>query len=81
MGSMEGIEAKTSMHFAIYITYHVKRQTPILLHENVTGFVTNRMAEICAAHGYKHNSLKTHPMDIGVHIGRPRRHLTRILRS
>ena len=73
MGSGKGSEDDCVLLFCIYLCHQFKMKVPLLVHENVTGFISTRMADLCAENGYKHMSVKVNPSDLGIPVGRPRR--------
>ena len=46
-----------------------------MLHENVLGFETTSMRDFAEEMGYEHVAFSTKPMDVGMHVGRPRKYL------
>lgn len=73
LGNLDKNEDLNARLLIIYMVFHFKRKTPIVLHENVAGFVAESMSDLAAAHGYAHVKFRCRPMDVGVHVGRPRR--------
>lgn len=73
LGNMQKTEDENARLLVIYMVYQFKKKTPIVLHENVVGFVSTVMIEEAAKHGYDHHDIRRKPMDVGVHVGRPRR--------
>lgn len=76
MGAQEGSESLNGRLLIIYMIYHFKRRTPILIHENVPGFEASKMADVAAGYGYGCITISCRPMDVGFHVGRPRRQPT-----
>lgn len=76
MGKMDKDESKNCQLLVIYMLYHLKRKTVLLIHENVPGFVSALIQDTAMDFGYGHVQVRCKPMDVGVHIGRPRKQLS-----
>ena len=59
----------------IYMVCCFKQGVPIVLHENVLGFETTSMRDFAEEMGYEHVAFSTKPMDVGMHVERPRKYL------
>ena len=53
-GHLQKNEGPANKLFLLWICWHGKHQTPILLHENVVGFLSDYLKEKAEAFGYKH---------------------------
>ena len=73
MGTMEGGESPNGKLLIIYMLYHFRRGTILMIHENVPGFETEKMKDVAVSYGYGLMSVSVKPMDVGFHVGRPRR--------
>ena len=59
-----------------WLFWHIKNKTPLLIHENVTGFLSNLVTEQGETNGYGHLQVKVRPSDVGMAVGRMRKHLS-----
>lgn len=73
LGSHQKNEDMNARLLVIYIVYQFKGKTPIVIHENVLGFVTNEICDLAEQHGYDHFTIRCRPTDVGISVGRPRR--------
>ena len=73
MGNLEKSEDQNTRLLVIYMMYHFKKKTPILVHENVIGFIATEMSDQAVSFGYDTFTIRVKPMDVGFHVGRPRR--------
>ena len=73
MGNLEKGEDQNARLLVIYMMYHFKKKTPILVHENVIGFIATEMSDQATSYGYDTFTIRVKPMDVGFHVGRPRR--------
>ena len=75
LGSLEKEESVNAILLCIYMVCCFKQGVPIVLHENVLGFETTSMRDFAEEMGYEHVAFSTKPMDVGMHVGRPRKYL------
>eukprot|EP00435_Cladocopium_sp_Y103_P019510 s1373_g4.t1 len=73
LGNGEGGENSNGRLLIIYMMYHFRKGTPVLTHENVPGFETDKMKDTAETYGYKCVSVWCKPMDVNFHVGRPRK--------
>ena len=76
MGCGEGGENTNGRLLIIYMLYHFRKGTPLLAHENVPGFETEKMKDTAEQYGYRCVSIWCKPMDVNFHVGRPRKQHT-----
>lgn len=51
----------------------MNRKTPIMLHENVVGFISQFVIDEAMKAGYGHAQVKTKPSDVGLCVNRQRK--------
>ena len=73
LGNLQGDESVNAILLVIYMVWCFKNGIPLLAHENVKGFEANHMVEFAEACGYVHVAIACKPIDVGVHVGRPRK--------
>ena len=73
LGNLQGHEDLNARLLVIYLVYQFNKKVPIVIHENVVGFMSDKMTELAYEFGYDHVSIRCKPKDVGVHVGRPRR--------
>ena len=76
MGCGEGGENTNGRLLIIYMLYHFRKGAPLLAHENVPGFETEKMKDTAEQYGYRCVSIWCKPMDVNFHVGRPRKQHT-----
>ena len=76
LGKMDKDESENSILLLSWLFWHIKNKTPLLTHENVTGFLSNLVTEQGETNGYGHLQVKVRPSDVGMAVGRMRKHLS-----
>lgn len=60
----------------LWASFHGRKRTPLLIHENVTNFKSEYLAEKLEHYGYHHiTSIKTVGQDCGLHVNNRKRRL------
>ena len=75
LGSMEQSESQNSILLLIRMEHHFRSGTQILVHENVSGFLSNCLTEEAATRGYGHQQVKRRPSDVNMPVSRYRKFL------
>lgn len=73
MGNMELDDSENSIPLVIWLAYHLNHRTPLLVHENVRGFLSTILSDQAVEAGYEVCQAKCDPKDIGIPVGRPRK--------
>ena len=76
MGSMEKEESMNSILLLVWMEFHFRAATPILIHENVSGFMSNLVMDEALKRGYTHQQIRCRPMDVNMAVGRSRKLLS-----
>ena len=75
LGNKEGAESDNAILMLIWQWKHFEMGTPLLIHENVSGFTSEALKDEALKRGYDHFQIKANPIDTGVHVGRSRKNL------
>ena len=81
LGLKEGEDLLNAILMLVWCYTHFRMRTPVLLHENVSGFTSDNLKDEAFKHGYEHFQVRAKPMDVGVHVGRGRKYLAGIMCS
>lgn len=73
LGGLDREENEYSILLAIWMVFNFRRRTPVLLHENVKGFLSCLVVEEAMKAGYSHTQIICNPKDVGIPVGRPRK--------
>ena len=74
MGNMEMEESQNSILLLVWLFWHLKSGTPLLIHENVKNFASTLLEDEAVKLGYDHATFKVRPEDVGIPLGRVRVH-------
>ncbi|CAL1158865.1 unnamed protein product [Cladocopium goreaui] len=78
LGNLQKLDDATAMLLVIYMMHNFRKRVWVLVHENVKGFLSDTLTDVAAEYGYDHFQIQCKPMDVGVHVGRPRKHLSNL---
>ncbi len=74
MGSLQKSEDFNQILLIIWMQYNMRvRRTPIIKHENVVGFASEKLVEEAYKHGYSHVQISCKPMHVNCYVGRTRK--------
>lgn len=73
LGSLQKEESDNSILLLIWLHFHINRKSPIMLHENVVGFLSQFIIDVAMQAGYRHAQVKTRPSDVGLCVNRQRK--------
>jgi len=73
-GKLQREKGEANALFLLYLSFHAKAKTPLLVHENLRAFGTDYMAELAQSCGYQHlGSILTDPADAGLTLNARKR--------
>lgn len=75
LGNLEKAESENSILLVIWMTFNFERRTPLIVHENVQGFVSELICEEAKKQGYECITLRAKPSDLGLPVNRYRKPL------